>query len=62
LQIFTTTLRKVSEQTYHSEGPGAVVLTLSLTDSTGAALANGVYYVVVRAQGQRLTLKLLVLR
>ena len=62
LQIFTTAMRKVSEQTYHSQGPGTVTLTLSLTDSTGVALANGVYYVVIRADNQRTTLKLMVLR
>jgi hypothetical protein len=55
-------MRKINEVTYHSQGPGTVVLTLPLTDATGAALANGVYYVVVRADNQRATLKLLVLR
>jgi hypothetical protein len=38
-----------------------VTLTLTLSDQTGASLANGVYYVVVRAQNQTLVLKLLIL-
>lgn len=62
LEIFTVALRKIAEQTYHSQGPGAVDLVLPLTDASGAPLANGVYYVIVRAQNQRLTLKLLILR
>jgi hypothetical protein len=55
-------MRKINEVTYHSQGPGTVVLTLPLTDATGVALANGVYYVVIRADNQRTTLKLLVLQ
>lgn len=61
LEIFTLAMRKISEQDFHSEGPGTVTLTLQLVDSSGASLANGVYYVEVRADNQRLILKLMVL-
>src|SRR5579871_1759561 len=61
LEIFSLSMRKISEQTFHSEGPGTVTLTFQLVDSAGASLANGVYYVVIRADNQRVTLKLMVL-
>jgi hypothetical protein len=48
--------------TFHGEGPGTVTLTVPATDSMGVPLANGVYYVIVRTQGARLALKLMVLR
>jgi hypothetical protein len=62
MDIFTLSMRKISDQTFHSEGPGTVTLTLVLKDATGASLANGLYYVVVRTQNQTLTLKLMILR
>jgi hypothetical protein len=62
VQVVTEAFRTVNQLTFHSEGPGTVTLTVPATDSTGAALANGIYYVIVRTQGARLTLKLMVLR
>ena len=54
--------RKIVEVTFHSEGPGTVNLTLPLKDQTGSDLANGLYYLIVRAQNSTLVLKLMVLR
>ena len=62
VQIQTTAFRKVNELTFHSQGPGTANLVVPATDSTGAALANGVYYVIVRTEGVRIILKLMVLR
>jgi hypothetical protein len=62
LQLQTTAFRKINEVTFHSQGPGTVTLTLPLVDSMGAPLANGIYYVIVRAQNQTLILKLMILR
>jgi flagellar hook assembly protein FlgD len=62
VQIETTAFRVVNQLTFHSEGPGTATLMVPATDSTGTLLANGVYYVIVRTQGARLTLKMLVMR
>ena len=62
VQVETTAFRVVSQLTFHGEGPGTVTLTVPANDGTGAPLANGVYYVIVRTEGARLTLKLLVMR
>jgi hypothetical protein len=62
VQVETTAFRLVNELTFHSEGPGTVTLTVPTTDGTGVQLANGVYYVIVRTESVRLTLKLMILR
>ena len=62
VQVETTAFRVVNQMTFHGEGPGTVTLTVPATDSTGVALADGVYYVIVRTEGSRLILKLLVMR
>jgi hypothetical protein len=62
VQVETTAFRVVNQLTFHSEGPGTVTLTVPTTDSNGAQLANGIYYVILRTEGARLTLKLMVLR
>jgi hypothetical protein len=62
LQLQTTAFRKIREETFHSQGPGTVDLTLLLTDAYGAPLANGLYYLVVRAQNSRIILKLMIAR
>jgi hypothetical protein len=62
VQVETTAFRLVNELTFHSEGPGTATLMVPTTDSLGTQLANGIYYVIVRTEGARLTLKLMVLR
>jgi hypothetical protein len=62
VQIQTTAFRRVNELTFHSQGPGTVTLAIPATDASGAALANGLYYVIVRTQGVRIILKLMVMR
>lgn len=62
VQLQTTAFRKIKEDSFHGQGPGTVDLPIVLTDQTGTPLANGIYYVVVRAEGQRLILKLMVTR
>jgi hypothetical protein len=62
LKILTIAFRKIREETYHSQGPGTVTLSFDLKDQTGADLANGVYYIVVRAQHNTLKLKLMILK
>jgi hypothetical protein len=59
--VFTVAFRKVQERTYTQVTPGASI-TLDLTDDHGTLLANGLYYVVIEAQGEKFTTKLLVLR
>jgi hypothetical protein len=62
VQVETTAFRVANQLTFHSEGPGTVILTIPTTNSNGAQLANGVYYVIVRTEGTRLTLKLMILK
>jgi hypothetical protein len=62
VQIETTAFRVVNQLTFHSQGPGTATLMVPTTDSLGVPLSNGIYYVIVRTQGARLTLKLMVLR
>ena len=62
IQVETTAFRLVNQLTFHSQGPGTATLTVPTTDSLGTPLSNGVYYVIVRTEGARLTLKLMVLR
>ncbi|HVZ80589.1 MAG TPA: glycosyl hydrolase family 28 protein [bacterium] len=62
VQVETTAFRKVNEMTFHSQGPGTAILAVPATDASGAPLANGVYYVIVRTEGARIILKLMVLR
>jgi hypothetical protein len=61
VQIFTTAFRMVQEETFQQVSPGEVI-TLTLTDKFGNPLANGLYYVVIEAQGKRWITKLLVIR
>jgi len=62
VQVQTTAFRKVNELNFHSEGPGKVTLLVPATDSVGAPLANGLYYVILRTEGVRIILKLMVTR
>lgn len=61
VQIQTTAFRKVNELTFHSQGPGTAVLLVPATDGSGVPLANGLYYVIVRTEGARVVLKLMIL-
>jgi len=62
VQIQTTAFRKISELTFHSQGPGTVNLVIPATDSTNSPLANGIYYVIVRTENVRIILKLMILK
>jgi hypothetical protein len=61
VQIFTTAFRLVQTETFQLVPPGEAI-TLTLTDKFGNPLADGLYYVVIEAQGKRWVTKLLILR
>jgi pectate lyase len=62
VEIFTTAFRKVKEINLSNVPAGARLVTLPLTDSHGAPLANGMYYILVVNQQGRAIGKLLILR
>jgi hypothetical protein len=62
VELFTVAMRKIWKESLGKLGPGTVTFTIPLTDQTGAAIANGVYYVDVRINGQHFILKILVMR
>jgi hypothetical protein len=62
VKLYTTAFRMVNETTFHDIPAGTTNLALPLTDKEGKPLANGIYYVVVTANGQRFVGKLLVLQ
>jgi hypothetical protein len=62
VQVETTAFRVVNQLTFHGQGPGTATPVVPVTDSGGAPLANGIYYVIVRTEGVRIVLKLMVLR
>ena len=62
LKIFTTSFRKVLDQTTDVLPAGNNNLSITLVDMMGHPLANGLYYLVVEAGGQRSILKLLIER
>ncbi len=62
VELFTVAMRKIWKETLGQMGPGTVTITIPLTDQSGAALANGVYYVDVRINGKHFIEKLLILR
>jgi len=59
--IFTTSFRKVTETRFPNVASGQI-LGLPLLDHGGSPLANGLYYLFIRAQGHIWKVKLLVLR
>ena len=62
IQIFTLAGRKVQDSKIPNVQP-ATVITLDLLDKSGAALSDGLYYLVVKPSGvSRSVLKLLVTR
>ncbi len=60
VQIFTVAMREV--QTRTAVQVVGNTLTISLSDKSGTALANGIYYFVIQCNGQRWMNKVLVLR
>jgi len=60
IQIFTVAFRKVSDQTIFNVPSGTAKVPVRLVDLRGNALANGLYYIVVTANGKRWILKLLI--
>lgn len=62
IQIFTTAFRKVNEIRLSQVPAGVMAYSYNLEDQWGKPLANGLYYVVVTANGQKMILKLLILR
>jgi hypothetical protein len=60
--VFTTAFRRINEIQLGSVPAGVSPVTLALTDRWGVPLANGIYYVVVRAGQSRTVTKLMVMR
>jgi predicted alpha-1,6-mannanase (GH76 family) len=60
VDVYTVSFRRV--KTTQVSQVGGNLLTMQLTDKSGVSLANGLYYFVVQANGQRWILKELVLR
>ena len=61
MDVYTLAFRRVIHNTYSQQTPGST-LSLGLKDERGNRLADGLYYVVVKAQGNRWVGKLLVLK
>jgi hypothetical protein len=62
IKVFTSAFRKVWEADIPSMSPPGREVPLPLADKWGAALANGLYYVVVSTDGGILKVKWLILR
>ena len=62
VKLFTTAFRKVQETDIPNQGPLPLDVPLLLRDQHGIPLANGLYYIVVTAEGNRSVTKLLVLK
>jgi hypothetical protein len=60
IQVYTSAFRRVNSLSFTNVTPGTP-LPIPLTDRFGNPLANGVYYLVVQAQGKHWVIKLLVL-
>jgi hypothetical protein len=61
VRIYTTAFRRVQEEPFSQIPPGQVI-NLTLEDERGNPLANGLYYLVIEAQGKRWVTKLLITR
>lgn len=61
VKIYTLAFRLVADTTYPSQASGSV-LSVPLTDKWGKNLADGLYYVVVTAGGNKNMGKLLIFR
>ena len=61
LQLFTAAFRKVQDKVFPSQSLGTA-LEMETKDKWGSVLANGLYYVVVLADGHRSVGKMIVLQ
>jgi hypothetical protein len=61
IQIFTVAFRKVVDETLPDVPAGTSRVPVPLVDRDGKPLANGLYYVVITANGKHWVLKLLIL-
>jgi hypothetical protein len=61
VDVYTLAFRRVIHQAYSQQLPGSS-LSLGLKDERGNMLGDGLYYVVVKARGNRWVGKLLILR
>ena len=62
LELFTVNFRKVEEIFIGDVNPGTITVSLSLTDSGGINLANGLYYLVAKDSAGQAVGKMLILR
>lgn len=60
--VFTTAYRRVAGKSLRDVPAGVIHEALPTTDPQGRSLANGVYHVIVRADGKTLAGKWMVLR
>jgi hypothetical protein len=60
--VFTTAYRKILEENLGSMPAGMNNVALTLRDSKGKPLANGVYYLVVTTEEGRAIGKLVIMR
>jgi len=60
VEIYTVAFRGV--KTTHTAQVGGNIMTVELIDKAGVQLADGLYYFVIQAAGQRWVTKVLVLR
>lgn len=60
--VFTTAFRKINEISIGQVPAGTNKTALQLADRWGSPLANGIYYVVIRNDQERYTVKLMVIR
>jgi hypothetical protein len=61
IQIFTVAFREVEDETIPNLPAGTSKVSVPLVDREGKPLADGLYYVVITANGKRSVLKLLIL-
>jgi hypothetical protein len=59
--LYSSAFRRLNSFSWTNVTPGTP-LPIPLTDRLGNPLANGVYYLVVTAQGKRWIVKLMILR
>jgi hypothetical protein len=62
ISVFTMAFRRVNEITLPNVPAGTADVALPLSDQRGTPLADGLYYIVVRAPQGRFITKLMILR